>query len=565
MIYIDPPYNTDKDFVYPDRYTEGLASYLHYTGQKTAAGDWQVSNSGRDTVGRRHTAWLNMMMPRLKLARTLMRDDGLIFVSINDKEAPRLRGLLDEVFGEESFVAQLVWNTEGHTDNQYDVKVNHEYILCFAKNREKASLGHVIDPNTREESNLWKGFAENSITKNGPANPPSKINIPLGFPTAEEVMSLSETTIPNSFFSEVESLGYISREITAKYEMSYPIRKNILRAKDYKTTTEVVLFAGWANADKLKRFIANNFEPLEEDDGSKLSFYLSKNGVVYYRRDREKARNIVSVLRNLGTTEQMRSEIESLGVPFSYPKPKQLLKYLIEIGCEKDGIVLDFFAGSGATLQAVAELGVEKSVVRPTILVQLPQHFNSSEADQKRAIEFCKSNAKPENLAEVSKEYLRRRLRKLSEQYGSSTDLGLKVFRLQKSNINTWNPDRTDLEATLLSHTEHLAHGRSEQDVLYELLLKRGIELTVPIEEKKVAGKTIYSIGYGVLFACLDISISKDDVDAVAGAIAAWHKELEPETDSHVFFRDSAFADDIAKTNMAAILEQNGIAHVRSL
>ena len=176
------------------------------------------------------------------------------------------------------------------------------------------------------------------------------------------------------------------------------------------------------------------------------------------------------------------------------------------------------------------------------------------------------------NIAQLSRKRILLAGAKIKSEYQDQIalhevpfDAGFKVFKLSQSNIRAWSPDRGDLENTLLSHQEHLIEGRNEQDLLFELLLKRGIDLVVPMEERQVAGKTIYSIGAGVLFACLDQSINRDEVEPVAAAVLAWHRELEPETDSHVFFRDSAFADDIAKTNMAAILEQNGISHVRSL
>ena len=178
LIYIDPPYNTGKDFVYPDNFQDNINNYLELTSQ--VEGGKKIS-SNTEASGRFHTDWLNMMYPRLKLAMGLLRDDGVIFVSIDDHEADSLRKICTEIFGEENFVAQFVWNTEGHTDNQFDVKINHEYVLLFAKNAGASNLGHVVDPNTRSESNLWKGFAENSITKNGPANPPSVVELPAGF------------------------------------------------------------------------------------------------------------------------------------------------------------------------------------------------------------------------------------------------------------------------------------------------------------------------------------------------------------------------------------------------
>ena len=168
-----------------------------------------------------------------------------------------------------------------------------------------------------------------------------------------------------------------------------------------------------------------------------------------------------------------------------------------------------------------------------------------------------------QNIAQISRDRIKRAGDSLGRDEGR--DVGFRTFKLSESNVRAWNPDRTDLEESLLSHEEHLVEGRSEQDVLYELLLKRGVDLAVPIEIREVAGKSIYSIGYGVLFACLDESITKDQVEDIAQGIVTWYGELAPSSDTHVFFRDSAFRDDVSKTNMAAILEQNGITHVRSL
>jgi len=194
---------------------------------------------------------------------------------------------------------------------------------------------------------------------------------------------------------------------------------------------------------------------------------------------------------------------------------------------------------------------------RRYIMVQLPEP-----TDEKS--EAYKAGYK--NIADIGKERIRRAAAKIkAENPMFAGDLGFKVFKLDSSNIRAWNPDYDDLEQTLLDHTEHLVEGRREEDVLYELLLKRGVNLTVPIEEKNIAGKTVFSIGYGALLACLAKTISREGVEALALGIIAWHKELAPAGDTHVIFRDSAFADDVAKTNMTAILQQHGLAHVRSL
>ena len=349
LIYIDPPYNTGKDFIYPDNYRDNIRNYLELTGQTD--GENRTLSSNTEASGRFHTNWLNMIYPRLKVARNLLRDDGVIFVSIDDHEASSLRRLCDEIFGEENFIAQFVWNTEGHTDNQFDVKANHEYVLLFAKNSHVVRLGHVVDPNTREESNLWKGFAENSITKNGPENPPSEVLLPIGFPSTSEGFELSKTDVSEEFFREIDRHGYISRAQTKRFSVTYPIRLDTMSVRTRTLASPCRVVSGWANVNKLHAFIQNECQPID-DNGDKLSFHLSNKGVIYYRRDREKARNILSVIRGMGTTEKMRSELEQLGIPFQYPKPKELIKYIVQIGAESGGIVLDFFAGSGSTAHA---------------------------------------------------------------------------------------------------------------------------------------------------------------------------------------------------------------------
>ncbi|GBE12582.1 hypothetical protein BMS3Abin13_00873 [bacterium BMS3Abin13] len=222
-----------------------------------------------------------------------------------------------------------------------------------------------------------------------------------------------------------------------------------------------------------------------------------------------------------------------------------------------DFLLLDFFAGSCTSAHAVFDLNKEDNGNRKFIMVQLPEQC----AEKSEAFK-----AGYKTIADIGKERIRRAATKIKEENPDyQGDLGFKVFKLDSSNIRAWDPDRNDLEGTLYEHTEHLIPGRTEEDILYELLLKRGVDLTVPIEQKEIIGKTVYSIGYGVLFTCLDKQISRDEVEELALGIAAWHKELEPASDTQVVFRDSAFADDVAKTNMTAILEQNNIAHVRSL
>ena len=556
MIYIDPPYNTGGDFVYPDDFTDSIENYKRITGQVDDGGRKLSPNT--EANGRYHTDWLNMMYPRLRLARNLLSDDGIIFISISDDEQSNLKRICDEVFGESNFIATLVWNTEGHTDNQYDIKVNHEYVCVYSKSKYCVEIGWVVDPNTREESNLWKGYAENSITKNGPANPPSKIELKAGFPCSVDELNI-ESNIPDpEFWDAIKSTGYITRQITEKYNVTYPIRLDKLEVKEGKLLNNVTMFSGWANANKLREFIENNCEPIIESDGT-ISFYLSGNGVIYYRKDREKARNIVSVLRNFGTTEKMRSELEKESVFFSYPKPLQLISYIIKIGTTwNDGIILDFFSGSATTAHAVMQLNAEDGGNRKFIMVQLPEPCAEG-------TEAAKAGYK--NICEIGKERIRRAGEKIKaeieeqnaqlkigEEPKKVPDIGFKVFKLDRSNLKQWQPDYDDLETTLFDNISNYVEGRSELDVVYEIMLKMGMELTWPLETHTIGGKNVYEIGMGALMICLDDHITTE----VAEGMAELYKELAPET-WRVVFKDNGFADDSAKVNIKEILKTAGL------
>jgi adenine-specific DNA-methyltransferase len=549
MIYIDPPYNTGNDFIYPDNYSESLDTYLHYTGQVDSEGRKYSTNTEAD--GRFHSKWMNMMYPRLYLARNLLRDDGVIFISISDHEGDNLRKLCNEIFGEENFVAQLVWNTEGHTDNQLDVKVNHEYILVFAKHLEEAALGHVVDPNTRTESNLWKGFAENSITKNGPGNPPSQILLPVGFPCVTNSLDLAESRLPTAFYDAVKATGYITRELTEQHDVTYPIRVDRMLIQGGKLAQTCRVFSGWANANKLRAFIAGDCQPLDED-GDKVSFYLSDRGVVYYKRERERARNILSVLRNMGTTERMRSELEEMGIPFQYPKPKEMLKYLMQIGLETDGIIFDFFGGSGTTAHAVLDLNKQDGGNRKFILVQLPEPTERKDFP---------------TIADITKERVRRVIKKLNEEDAGKLDLkggpkpdrGFKVFKLQSSNFKAWDADVPKesgaVAQQLEMHVHHLVEERTQEDILFEILLKSGFPLTTPIKELNLVGLTVYSIAEGAMLICLEKQLTPEVIKEMAA--------LKPE---RVVCLDEGFAgNDQLKTNAVQTMKTKGVTSFRTV
>ncbi|HIE1307992.1 TPA: site-specific DNA-methyltransferase [Serratia marcescens] len=564
LIYIDPPYNTGKDFVYPDNFQDNIKSYLELTGQVEGG---QKISSNTEASGRFHTDWLNMIYPRLKLARNLLCKDGVIFLSIDDNEVAALKTVLDEIFGRDNFCATFVWNTEGNTDNQYKIKVNHEYIIAYYRDASFSSeaIGRVIDPNTREDSNLWKGVADNNINKNNPENPPSIVELPIGFPCVNERLFYPKKIVDDKFFEQTELDKFISDPVREKYgiekKSGLPVKLDDMVVENYKLQKPCRVYVGMANKNKLLEFIKNECNPID-DNGSPLRFYINSNAAVRYNKENERPRNILSVLRNMGTTEKSKTILKNLGVFYDYPKPISLIEYLIKIGCEDpDGIVLDFFAGSGTTGHAVMNLNVSEGTKRRFICVQLPEKTDEKSDAKIRGFD---------NLADICKKRLSVASVELSESNSRLLNMGdyntgFRVFKLDLSNIRAWAPRPENLEATLLDHQDHLLENRSELDVLYELLLKRGLDLCVPIEQRTIAGREVYSVGGGVLMACLAEQISREQVETLAQGIIGWYQESAPAGDTTCVFRDSAFADDVVKTNLAAILEQHGIQNVRSL
>ena len=373
-IYIDPPYNTGKEnWEYNDNVNS--PEIKEWLG-KTVKSEFEDLS--------RHDKWLCMMYPRLRLLYDLLAEDGVIFISINDIENAALRMICDEIFGRSNFLTQLIWNSEGNTDNQLEIKVNHEYILLYTKNNElkDQAIGRVIDPNTREDSNLWKGVADNNINKNNPANPPDIVELPAGFPCTEKTLFYPKKDVDDSFFEITAKDGLISDEIKRKYKIEnlsgLPIKLDDMVIENYKLTKPCRIYGGFANRNKLIKFIENKLKPID-DDGVPLRFYINKNAAVRYNRENSEPRNILSVLRNFGTTEKTKTQLKNIGIPFNYPKPVELIQYLISIGAQsEDAIVLDSFAGSGTTAHAVLKQNAEDGGSRKFILVEINRDIASN-------------------------------------------------------------------------------------------------------------------------------------------------------------------------------------------
>lgn len=374
-IYIDPPYNTGNEgWVYNDNVND--PKIKKWLGEV-------VGKEGDDLS--RHDKWLCMMYPRLRLLQKLLSNEGAILISIDDNELCSLKFLCDEIFGLNNFVNQFVWYTEGHTDNQESITHVHEYVLCYAKQRSLLKFNQVIDPAVPQDSKIRRDMAENSITKNGDKNPVSVIELPIGFPCELQELTLPATENAEELYQEVQELGYISRELTQKYRCSYPVRKDEMVVRGGVLQAPCQVYSGWASRKKLERFISGGCIPYE-DGGGMLGYYLSRNGVIYYQRKGRSASYIQSVLEHKGTTEKNRYLLEKMGVRFDYPKPLELVSYLVSIFAKDGDIVLDSFAGSATTAHAVLLKEIADRESLRFVLIEMGDYAESVTAERVKRV-----------------------------------------------------------------------------------------------------------------------------------------------------------------------------------
>ena len=510
LIYIDPPYNTGKDFVYPDNFQDNIKNYLELTGQ-TEGGAKLSTNT--DASGRFHTDWLNMIYPRLKLAKNLLREDGVVFVSIADHEIHNLRAVMNEVFGEENFIASVIWQKVFAPKNSArHFSEDHDYIVVYAKNAE-AWTPRLLPRS--EEMEARYGNLDND--ERGPW---ASDNL-----TARNFYGAGtySVTCPSGRVIEGPPSGTYWRVSKEKFD-------------ELDRDNRIWWGNDGNNMPRLKRF-------LSDVQGGRVPQTLWTYDEVGHTQEAKK--------ELIATVDFPNSD-----VVFDTPKPTRLLRRILQIATspECNDLIVDFFAGTGSTMDAVFQQNAEDGGNRRCILVQLPEPLPGAES------------AGWTSIADITKARLRgagKRVKENSPLFKG--DVGFRVFKLDTSNIRAWNPTVNDLKSSLFDHLEHLEAGRSSDDILYEILLKLGLDLCVPIEKREIAGKQINSVGAGVLMACLDESIKAAEVEALALGLVAWREEQGTVGDTTAVFRDSAFENDVAKSNLAAVLEQHGIKQVRSL
>jgi adenine-specific DNA-methyltransferase len=502
LIYIDPPYNTGKDFVYPDNFHDSIQNYMELTGQVESG---RKISSNTEASGRFHTDWLNMIYPRLKLAHSLLSPDGFIFVSLDDGEISNLKAVCNEIFGEENFAGCISWQkTYSPANDKKGIDAMHDYVLVYAKSA--AAVVNLL-PRTAKQDDAY-------------SNPDDD---------------------PRGPWKAVDATRSEHRDY-AFYPITTPSGREVWPAQG----------RSWVfTKEELPGLVADSRLWFGKDGSSKPSkkLFLTevKQGVVpttWWTHE------------DAGHNDESKKELKALfpeGLPFDTPKPTRLVRRILQLSTKSDAghIVMDFFAGSGTTAQAVLDQNAEEGGNRRFITVQLPERASN---------QFT-------TLAEVTRERAKRAAVKLRGDLAVSkdVDLGFRAFRLDTSNITAWAPKRDDLEKSLFEHLDHVVADRSNDDVMYEMLLKLGLDLCVPIESVSISGKTVKSIGGGVLLACLDEQITVADAEPLALGMVAWHREQQTAGEVTCVFRDSAFENDVAKTNLAAILEQHGIAKVRSL
>lgn len=461
-IYIDPPYNTGGDFVYRDNYVDPLQSYLQLTGQKDGAGNILTTNV--ETNGRYHSDWMSMMYPRLFLARQLLTDDGIIFVSIDDNEVHNLHLMMNEIFGEENCIQLLVWQRHsGAANHAKYCATDHEYILAYAKHLQ--AIEKLRRPLKKDEAAAYTEKDENSPTL-GPYK-------------------------TRAFESQEQYGGYTGHE----YEIRCPDGSTVLGKWRWKE----------------QRF-------LEAKKDNRIAFTQDPHGKweVVYKLYRDESRRVLrSLLTDVEKNSQGRTQLRELFEEyhiFDYPKPIGLIKHLLQFSTSPDSLVLDFFAGSCTTAQAVLELNREDNGNRRFIMVQLPEP--TPEKSPAREAGY-------ETIADIGKERIRRVLTQM--QQGEAADLGVRIFKLTESNYRSWNGVEADAPESYAAQI-HLfldnpfVDGWVPENVIYEVALKEGYRLDSPIQQVTGLGQnTIFQVTSTdqrqAFYICLDAELFQDDVD----------------------------------------------------
>lgn len=498
MIYIDPPYNTGHDFVYNDDFKESADEYVGNSGQLDEEGNRLFQNT--ESNGRFHTDWLNMLYPRLKIARDLLSDDGVIFISIDDKENASVRKMADEIFGESNFVSNIIWQSRTSISNDYEISLNHNHTLIYSKNREELVFGgdpidssDYINPDN-DERGPWK-------------------LVPL------DANHIGGDTI-------------------------YPITNPKTGVDYYPPNGRIWCY----NRNTMQKLL----------DEGRIKFGLNDDSApkrkLYYNERLAKGdkKTPSSILLDAGTTKDGTVEIMKLfdgKKVFDYPKPVSLINKLIKYGAPDGGIVMDFFSGSGTTAQAVIETAHSTNKAYSFILVQIPEDLDyslkyaspSAKATIKEAINLLDGLGKLHYLSELAKERIKRFVNDIKDSDDSIN--GFRVLKLDSTNMKDVYYNPHDVQMSILDELEsNIKEDRTPEDLLFQVMLDLGVLLSSKIEESTIAGKKVFNVADNFLIACFDEDVSDETITAVA--------KLQP---AYFVMRDSSMKNDSVATNFDQI------------
>ena len=516
MIYIDPPYNTGNDFVYNDNFLCGIDNYKVQTNQEL--------KSNPETNGRFHTDWLNMMYPRLILAKNLLREDGVIFISIDDNEFDNLKKITDEIFGENNYLGTFVINSTPNARDYGHIGKMHEFCLFYGKNSISTITNMLPDEGkTYKYSDDTSGFNIHPLYNSNEA--------------------FTDKNRPNLYYP---FYVYLDKPISKEfYEIGLEKRENSIEVYPPKSLKNNVQFVWRWGKEKAQAYMNKEIVGYKLGDEYRI--------VQKMRHDKKIIRSLL--LDKKYSSRRGTAEVEKiLGEKiFSFPKPMELLYDFIKIGTNENDIILDFFSGSATTAHATMQINYEDNLKRKYIMVQLPELV---------------SNAKYNTICDIGEERIRRAGEQIKAEwekehlsdglFGSdqefTTDIGFKVFKLDSTNVNEWDSNmKLDEKELALRLGEVFKEGRSKEDILYEIMLKYGV-FDKQVEEINVNGKTMYRVGKRYMIVCLDNQITSEDVKAIG--------ELSPKT---VIFNEAGFRDDNEKINATYNLKQCGVEDIKCI
>lgn len=522
MIYIDPPYNTGNDFVYHDDFKNSIENYKEQTNQS--------ASSNPESSGRYHTDWLNMMYPRLMLAKNLLRDDGVIFASIDDNEMDNLRKIFDEIFGEHNNLGIFVVNSTPNARDYGHIGKMHEYCLMYGKNSQTTITKMLPDTDkTFKFEDVYGGF-----------------NV---HPLYNSNESFNDKNRPNLFYP---FYLYLNEKEGNFYKIGLEKKDDSVEIYPPKSLKNGVQFVWRWGKEKSKEFMNKEIIGYETSPGEYRI-------VQKMRHSEKRIRSLL--LETEYSSRRGTAEVEKIlgGKMFSFPKPEKLLNDFVNIATSYEDIVLDFFSGSATTAHAIMKLNAEDGGKRKFIMVQLPEKCDEKSEAYKAGYD---------NICDIGEERIRRAGEQIKTDWEKehpsdtlfssdeefTTDIGFKVFKLDSSNVNEWD---SSLELDEKELAERLGEvfktDRSKEDILYEIMLKYGV-FDRQVEDINVNGKTMYRVGKRYMIVCLEDNIDSSDIKAIG--------ELSPKT---VIFKESGFIDDNAKLNAIYNLEKAGVEDVKCI